>query len=143
MNPEGRFQALTSLIPELEATNDYGDWVFSKDEQNSSCVTNCAPYFRYTDLMNRIYYKTKHVIDSLPNGAQLGIAEVYLRRAGIDYRHIEDINISELDEYCILALLRHIYAFERFGEGYVQHFFHRGYVLKWIKRLQEIDDESL
>ena len=136
-----RFCALTSLIQDLETAESYGNWVFDDKHKGTPDDPKRMPYLRYSALVDRVYENTNHIVATLPHGDELQIAEIYLSSIGIDYRHIEDLDVSEHDEYCILALLRHIYAYERFGDGYINHFFHNGCVLKWIKRLKEIDDD--
>ena len=66
--------------------------------------------------------------------------QVSLRSIGIDLRNISSLDVSEHDGFCILALLRYVYAQERFSDGYIAHYFRKGHILRWIKRLKEIDD---
>jgi hypothetical protein len=53
---------------------------------------------------------------------------------------MRNVNTDALDEQCILALIMAAIRAERFCDGALFGFFSDGYILKWLKRLKEIDD---
>ena len=138
--PSGRFFELTNHIADLEATNTFGELVIDKTHKGTADDPKHAPYVRYSELVDEIYDALNIIIAALPGGSRLDDASAYLRSIGIDLRNISSLDVSECDEFCILALLRYVYAQERFRDGYIAHCFRKGHILRWIKRLKEIDD---
>lgn len=135
----GRFHALISLIPALESTDSFGEWVFDTTHKGTSDDPKHVPFYRYSKLVESIYERMNQVISSMSDGCKLDNPEMYLQSIGIDYRQISDVDVSVQDEYCLLAFLKHIYAYERFGDGYIGRFYRTGQVLRWLKRLEEIE----
>lgn len=137
------FSALTSLIPNLETVEEFGRWVIDKAHKGTVEDSMRAPYIRYHELIDTVFEATRQIIAALPNGNQVQNSEAYLADNGIDYKNIKELDVSEQDEHTILAMIMHVYSYERFCDGYIAHFFRRGYILKWIKRLKEIDEECM
>jgi len=142
VEPSGRFVELTNHIADLEVTNSFGELVIDKTHKGTVDDPKHAPYVRYSTIVDEIYEATNVIIAALPGGSKLDDSTAYLQSIGIDLRGISSLDVSDYDEYCILALLRYVYAQERFSDGFIGHFFRKGHILKWIKRLEEIDRET-
>lgn len=55
---------------------------------------------------------------------------------------MRNANVDTLDAKCILALIMGAIRAERFCDGALLSFFKDGYILRWLKRLKEIDDSN-
>lgn len=84
----------------------------------------------------------QEIIERNPRCVDVGDAYVDILRAnGLDWKGpiMRDADVSNLDARCILALFIGVYCAERFSDGTVAHFFHKGCILRWAKRLAELD----
>jgi hypothetical protein len=120
------FGALTKWIPEIEATENFdGETMFG-----------------YAPIVNKVYRGARELVNTIPECERIVLPTSFLFSQGIDWRELDQLDVSQIkNPRCILALVLHIFAQERFGEGYVGYFFSEGYVLRWLKRLQELDWE--
>lgn len=50
-------------------------------------------------------------------------------------------DVSELDARCALAMILYVVRGDRFCEGFLLRHLENGAMLKWMKRLKEIDGE--
>ena len=68
---------------------------------------------------------------------------VILERNGLKWDNalMRRADIENLDEQVILALMMGAIRAERFCDGALLGFFEDGYMLKWLKRLKEIDSK--
>ena len=66
-----------------------------------------------------------------------------LEANGIEWgtRSMEAANVSNMDAQVVLALLLGAIRAERFCDGALLGFLESGAILRWLKRLQEIDSE--
>ena len=132
--PGKQFALLTRFIPRLESMPSAGDWVFPKTGQ--------APYVRYETLTFDVLDAVQEIIERNPRYVDVGDAYVDILRAnGQDWRdHImREADVSDLDARCILALFVGICCAERFSDGTIDRFFHKGCILRWARRLAELD----
>ena len=132
--PGKRFLRLTHLIPQLEEMSSAGHWVFPQGVQ--------APYVKYEKLTVDVLDAVDEIINRNPLYSDVtdGYVDI-LRSNGLDWKEasMRDAAASVLDARCILALLVGAYCAERFSDGTVGHFFHKGCILRWVRRLAELD----
>jgi len=62
-----------------------------------------------------------------------------LKDNGLDGKSMKEVDVSLLNEQCIMALIMGIIRADRFCEGTLLKFFESGYILKWLERLKNID----
>jgi ADP-ribosyl-[dinitrogen reductase] hydrolase len=64
-----------------------------------------------------------------------------LARYGLEWSDtaLRSADVQHLDEQAILALIMGVIRAERFCEGVLLAYFKDGYIIKWLKRLAEID----
>ncbi|MFW6016615.1 MAG: DUF6508 domain-containing protein, partial [bacterium] len=63
--------------------------------------------------------------------------EKYGLRWDIDI--MSNADVSEMDKACIIALITAAFRAERFCEGALLSFIENGSMIKWLKRLKELD----
>src|SRR5699024_3733420 len=59
---------------------------------------------------------------------------------GVD--NLKDLKTDELDAECILALMMGAFRMDQFLKGALFLFFKEGFIVKWLKRLKEIDQKA-
>lgn len=135
-----KYSALTKYINLLK--NDIvGEWNCDKENDGSSERAIHVPFVSYSIAVNNladdIYKFAKESYEIVPSK----YAEI-LQANGIEwgYDSMMKADASELDAQCILALLIASLRAERFCDGALLGFIKNGAVIRWLKRLQELDE---
>lgn len=135
-----KYSALTKYINLLK--NDIvGEWTCDKENDGSSERPIHVPFVSYSiavdNLADDIYEFAKESNEIVPSK----YAEI-LQANGIEwgYDSMMKADASELDAQCILALLIASLRAERFCDGALLGFIKNGAVIRWLKRLQELDE---
>lgn len=135
-----KYSALTKYINLLKNDND-GEWICDKENDGSSERPIHVPFVSYSIAVNNladdIYKFAKESNEIVPSK----YAEI-LQTNGIEwgYDSIMKADASVLDAQCILALLIASLRAERFCDGALLGFIKNGAVIRWLKRLQELDE---
>ena len=135
-----KYSALTKYINLLENDNA-GEWICDKENDGSSERPIHVPFVSYSiavdNLADDIYEFAKESNEIVPSK----YAEI-LQANGIEwgYDSMMKADASELDAQCILALLIASLRAERFCDGALLEFIKNGAVIRWLKRLQELDE---
>ena len=135
-----KYSALTKYINLLENDNA-GEWIVDKENDGSSERPMHLPFVIYSitvdKLADDIYKFAKESDEIVPSK----YAEI-LQANGIEWNSDSMIkaDVSVLDAQCILALLIASLRAERFCEGALLRFIKSGAVIRWLKRLQELDE---
>lgn len=134
--PTDRFRArnplfwpLTAYIPRVEEQTASGVWTGPVD-----------PW--YSETADKVMRALYEIFESQPMYRH--IADEYiplLEIRGLQWSGsaMQNADAAALDAEGILALLTGISNAERFCAGTLVCFFHRGIVLRWLKRLEELD----
>lgn len=135
-----KYSMLTKYINLLK--NDIvGEWSCDKENDGSSERPMNLPFVSYSIAVNNladdIYKFAKESDEIVPSK----YAEI-LQANGIKwgYDSMMKADASELDAQCILALLIASLRAERFCDGALLGFIKNGAVIRWLKRLQELDE---
>lgn len=135
-----KYSALTKYINLLK--NDIvGEWIVDKEHDGSSERPMHLPFVSYSIAVNNladdIYKFAKESNEIVPSK----YAEI-LQANGIEwgYDSMMKADASELDAQCILALLIASLRAERFCDGALLGFIKNGAGIRWLKRLQELDE---
>lgn len=135
-----KYSVLTKYINLLE--NDIvGEWNCDKENDGSSERPIHVPFVSYSIAVNNladdIYKFAKESNEIVPSK----YAEI-LQANGIEWGYDSMIkaDVSVLDAQCILALLIASLRAERFCDGALLGFIKSGAVIRWLKRLQELDE---
>ena len=135
-----KYSALTKYINLLKNDNA-GEWICDKENDGSSERPIHVPFVSYSiavkKLADDIYKFAKESDEIVPSK----YAEI-LQANGIEwgYDSMMKADASELDAQCILALLIASLRAERFCDGALLGFIESGSVIRWLKRLQELDE---
>lgn len=134
-----KYSVLTKYINLLENDNA-GEWICDKENDGSAERPIHVPFVSYSIAVNNladdIYKFAKESYEIVPSK----YAEI-LQANGIEwgYDSMMKADASELDAQCILALLIASLRAERFCDGALLGFIESGAVIRWLKRLQELD----
>lgn len=135
-----KYSVLTKYINLLKNDNA-GEWTCDKENDGSSERPIHVPFVSYSiavdNLADDIYEFAKESNEIVPSK----YAEI-LQANGIEwgYASMMKADASELDAQCILALLIASLRAERFCDGALLGFIKNGAVIRWLKRLQELDE---
>ena len=135
-----KYSALTKYINLLKNDNA-GEWTCDKENDGSSKRPIHVPFVSYSIAVNNladdIYKFAKESDEIVPSK----YAEI-IQANGIEwgYDSMMKADASELDAQCILALLIASLRAERFCDGALLEFIESGAVIRWLKRLQELDE---
>lgn len=135
-----KYSALTKYINLLENDN-VSEWIVDKENDGSSERPMHLPFVIYSITVHRLegdIYKFAKESDEIVPGKY---AEI-LQANGIEwgYDSMMKADASVLDAQCILALLIASLRAERFCDGALLGFIKNGAVIRWLKRLQELDE---
>lgn len=135
-----KYSALTKYINLLKNDNA-GECIYDKENDGSSERPIHVPFVSYSIAVNNladdIYKFAKESDEIVPSK----YAEI-IQANGIEwgYDSMMKADASELDAQCILALLIASLRAERFCDGALLGFIESGSVIRWLKRLQELDE---
>lgn len=135
-----KYSVLTKYINLLENDN-VGEWIVDKENDGSSERPMHLPFVIYSITVKKLaddIYKFAKESDEIVPGKYADI----LNANGIEwgYDSMMQADASELDAQCILALLIAFLRAERFCDGALLGFIKNGAVIRWLKRLQELDE---
>jgi len=135
-----QFAVLTKYINALEEAEVFGEWVVDRKNDGSSERPIQFPFVNFSRISDSFvddFYKfsESHLEYELQEYGDI------LERNGLEWDNalMRRADIENLDEQVILALMMGAIRAERFCDGALLGFFEDGYILKWLKRLKDID----
>lgn len=135
-----KYSVLTKYINLLK--NDIvGEWSCDKENDGSSERPMHLPFVIYSITVDKLtddIYKFAKESDEIVLSKYADILNANGIKWGYDSMMKADA--SELDAQCILALLIASLRAERFCDGALIEFIKNGAVIRWLKRLQELDE---
>ncbi|MBS1361198.1 MAG: hypothetical protein HPZ77_03590 [Acidaminococcaceae bacterium] len=135
-----KYSVLTKYINLLK-NNNVGEWICDKENDGSSERPIQFPFVNYSIVVQKLeddIYKFAKESEEIVPGKYAKI----LQANGIEWGYDSMIkaDASGLDAQCILALLIASLRAERFCDGALLGFIKSGAVIRWLKRLQELDE---
>lgn len=135
-----QFAVLTKYINELAEAEVFGEWVVDRKNDGSTehpIQFAFVNFSRVSDMFVDDFYK---FTESHPEYELQQYGDI-LERNGLKWDNalMRGADIENLDEQVILALMMGAIRAERFCDGALLGFFEDGYILKWLKRLKDID----
>lgn len=134
------YESLTRMIPGL--IEEYGTLIVDNESKGTMDDPIRMPFVDYspavTELMKAVYaFKAEH-----PD-FELTKYEEILKSNGLEWslHSMSGADVSIADGKLIMALLVGALRADRFSEGTFLRFCEEGSVLRWLKRLKEIDDD--
>lgn len=135
-----KYSVLTKYINLLK--NDIVcEWSCDKENDGSSERPMHLPFVIYSITVDKLtddIYKFAKESDEIVLSKYADILNANGIKWGYDSMMKADA--SELDAQCILALLIASLRAERFCDGALLEFIKNGAVIRWLKRLQELDE---
>ncbi|WLP60479.1 DUF6508 domain-containing protein [Bacillus pumilus] len=134
-----QFDILTKYLPMLQE-DPIGEWVV--DQENDGTVEHPIqmPFVNYSETV-------RHLIEDIYTFAEqheemelIRYREI-LKENGIEsgLNDMENVDISNLNAQCVLALMMEVVRAERFSEGVILNFFKSGAIVKWLERLERLE----
>lgn len=135
-----KYSALTKYINLLKNDNA-GEWICDKENDGSSERPMHLPFVIYSITVDKLtddIYKFAKESDEIVLSKYADILNANGIKWGYDSMMKADA--SGLDAQCILALLIASLRAERFCDGALLEFIKNDAVIRWLKRLQELDE---
>ena len=132
--PTGKkFESLTTYIPKIENTSEYVD----KEKQLP------VPFVFYSEECRALEKAIYEFVQNNPEYNLKAYGEI-IEEHGIDKANVplNEVDVSDMDETGVLALLVATVRNERFCDGFYLSMLENGAVLRWLKRLEEIDKDN-
>ena len=135
------YESLTQLIPKL-TEGEYAAWI--KDNKSKGTMDDpiYMPFVDYSpaviELMKAVYaFKDEHPDFELTKYEEI----LNSNRLEWSWESMSEADVSNADGRLVMALLLGAIRADRFSEGTLLGFLEEGSVLRWLKRLKEIDDD--
>lgn len=101
-----------------------------------------APYAEYGKAADRLIVMVNKCVDDNEDLAVLNYREMLESYGLPDEESILAADVAECDARCTLAMILYVVRGDRFCEGFLLRHLENGSMLKWMKRLEEIDGEQ-
>nr|WP_282061989.1 DUF6508 domain-containing protein [Bacillus pumilus] len=130
-----QFKILTNYIPMLQG-DDIGEWVIDKENDGTAEHPIQMPYVNYSETVRRFI---EDVYTFAEQHQEMGLTRYseILKQNGIEggTNDMENVDISNVNAQCVLALIMGVVRAERFCDGVILDFFKIGNMLKCLERL--------
>ena len=135
------YESLTQLIPKL-TEGEYAAWI--KDNKSKGTMDDPIhmPFVDYSPAVIKLIKAVYAFKDEHPD-FELTKYEEILNSNGLEWswESMSEADVSNADGRLVMALLLGAIRADRFSEGTLLGFLEEGSVLRWLKRLKEIDDD--
>lgn len=137
------YESLTQLIPRLYE-DEYGTLIVDRESKGTPEDPIQMPFIRYSPAVTKLEKAIYAFVNEHPEYELKEYSEI-LRSYGLEWslRSMSGADVSNADGKLIMALLVGVLRAERFSEGSLLGFLEDGSVLRWLKRLNEIDYERV
>jgi len=138
-----KYEVLTKYIDEIEHADSYGKWTNPSGENGTPENPQFFPYVDYQQFISAFEMEFYRFRRSLPYnlGKYQEILEKHEMPEEWGSAQLLELDVSEFDEQSIMALIYGVLRAERLSEGTLLEFLESGCILKWLKRLSEIDEQ--
>lgn len=130
-----QFESLTKYIPMLR--EDYfGEWVIDQENDGTDERPIQMPFVNYSETV-RHFIEDVYTFAEHHQEMELTRYREILIENGIEGipNDMENVDISNLNAQCVLALIMGVVRAERFCDGAIFNFFKNGTMLKCLERL--------
>ncbi len=134
-----QFEILTNYIPLLQG-NDIGEWVIDQENDGTAEHPIQMPYVNYSETVRR-FIEDVYTFAEHHQEMELTRYSEILKENGIEggTNAMENVDISNVNAQCVLALIMGVLRVERFCEGAILDFFKNGAIVKWLERLERLE----
>jgi len=126
------YKEFISLIPALSKDKNFGKWIDHDQEGNL-----IFPYYEYSGAAEQLCYAIEHFSHKhfgFDAGQILGKNHIKMTESDL-----LEVDVNKLDSDAVMACLVWILLTEKFCEGFLLDFLRKGTILKWLKRLKELE----
>jgi len=136
-----KYEELTRFIPAI-IDDGFGKWIIDHKNDGTPEHPIQFPFINYSECVRELEHAV-YEFDKKNPDMELHNYGAILEANGIEWgtRSMEAANVSNMDAQVVLALLLGAIRAERFCDGALLGFLESGAILRWLKRLQEIDSE--
>ncbi|WGV00412.1 DUF6508 domain-containing protein [Bacillus altitudinis] len=134
-----QFKILTNYIPMLQG-DDIGEWVIDQENDGTAEHPIQMPYVNYSETVRR-FIEDVYTFAEQHQEMEITRYREILKENGIEWgmNDMEDVDVSNLNSQCVLALIMGVLRAERFCEGVILDFFTNGTIVKWLERLERLE----
>ncbi|MBR0579737.1 MULTISPECIES: DUF6508 domain-containing protein [Bacillus] len=134
-----QFNILTNYIPMLQG-DDIGEWVIDKENDGTAEHPIQMPYVNYSETVRR-FIEDVYTFAEQHQEMRLTRYSEILKENGIEggTNDMENVDTSNVNAQCVLALIMGVLRAERFCEGVILDFFTNGTIVKWLERLERLE----
>ncbi len=136
-----QYEKLTKYLQQLDIDN-FGTWVVDQGSERDAKGPTQMPYVKYSEVAHNFVLEVNNLVNENKRGG-LECYRTILAANGISWKpeSMENADVTQLDASCIIALFVGAICAERLCDGALLRFFKKGSIHKWLKRLEEIDNE--
>ncbi len=131
-----KFNELLELEKALNG-DKFGEWVVDNKHKGTKDDPIHLPFPNYTEAVDKFMNAVYKFIENNPDYNLYNYSEI-LEQKGYNHIDLKTIDVSNMDDKCIMALLVYLVRGERFCDGLILSAFEAGTVQKCLKRLKEI-----
>ncbi|MCM2990417.1 DUF6508 domain-containing protein [Bacillus safensis] len=130
-----QFESLTKYIPMLREDH-FGEWVIDQENDGTDEHPIQMPFVNYSETV-RHFIEDVYTFAEHHQEMELTRYREILKENGIEGipNDMENVDISNLNAQCVLALIMGVVRAERFCDGAIFNFFKNGTMLKCLERL--------
>ncbi len=134
-----QFEILTNYIPLLQG-NGIGEWVIDKENDGTAEHPIQMPFVNYSETVRR-FIEDVYTFAEQHQEMELTRYSEILKENGIEdgTNDMENVDISNVNAQCVLALIMGVLRAERFCEGVILDVFTNGTLVKWLERLEHLE----
>ena len=129
------FDILTKYISLIQADH-IGEWVVDKENDGTVDHPIQMPFVGYSEMVHN-FINDVYIFEENNKDMNLTHYKDILQDNGLEWgaESMENTDVSNLNEQCVLALIMGAVRAERFCDGALLSFFKSGCILKWLERL--------
>ncbi len=130
-----KFDELLKLEEPLKK-DKFGEWIVDSKHKGTKNDPIQLPFPAYTDTVNKLIKAVYNFNEKNPDYNLYNYNEV-LEQNGYKELMFDKIDVSNMDDKCLMALFMALVRGERFCDGLIMKMLEAGIVQKWLKRLKE------
>lgn len=131
-----KFDELLKLEEPLK-TDKFGKLIVDKKHKGTKDDPFEMPYISYSETVRKLIEVVYNFCENNPDYNLYKYDEV-LEQNGYKELRFEEIDVSNINDKCLMALFMALVRGERFCDGLIQKMLEAGVVQKWLKRLREL-----
>lgn len=131
-----KFDELLKIEEALKG-DKFGEWVHDKEHKGTKDDPIHLPFPNYTETVHKFIQAIYNFEKNNPD-YKLNEYSLILEHNGYYNIDIKTIDVSDMDDKCIMALLMFLVRGERFSDGFILTALEAGTVQRCFKRLREI-----